>query len=317
MCCEPASLRGTAVARKRVHGFRLLLESSGPPRGTLSPGVLALPNRPDRPPSRLLRRQPCPVGGARTFLLGCQVATHRPGARRSSGVSGLPSRERLYGRTSPSTRFQPTRSRDGRREGHSPRHENDAALGREWFCCDAQTGMPSAEASGAICVQRFDDSRNSAIHITYRISLRSSSMQEPRYPLLRVVMFLVFCATCARERPPSTQRFSVACASLLSGWWEKLGGPRRTLPSGWGPLTPVEFTTRGSRLARTHRPRRPHSPLGCPPRGFRVRSSGIPRCAPPEALCVQTTNRQRVGRGLRPESLPCLATRRSGVSGHG
>ena len=47
--------------------------------------------------------------------------------------------------------------------------------------------MPSAEASGAICVQRFDGSRNSAIHTTYRISLRSSSIREPRYPLLRVV----------------------------------------------------------------------------------------------------------------------------------
>ena len=40
---------------------------------------------------------------------------------------------------------------------------------------------------GAICVQKFDDSRNSAIHTTYRISLRSSSMREPRYPLLKVV----------------------------------------------------------------------------------------------------------------------------------
>ena len=39
----------------------------------------------------------------------------------------------------------------------------------------------------AICVQRFDDSRNSAIHITYRISLRSSSLREPRDPLSKVV----------------------------------------------------------------------------------------------------------------------------------
>lgn len=38
-----------------------------------------------------------------------------------------------------------------------------------------------------MCVQRFDDSRNSAIHITYRISLRSSSMREPRDPLLKVL----------------------------------------------------------------------------------------------------------------------------------
>ena len=55
---------------------------------------------------------------------------------------------------------------------------------------DAEADMPSAEASGAICVQRFDDSRNSAIHTTYRISLRSSSIREPRYPLLRVVIGL-------------------------------------------------------------------------------------------------------------------------------
>ena len=50
--------------------------------------------------------------------------------------------------------------------------------------------MPSAGASGASCVQRFDGSRNSAIHTTYRISLRSSSIREPRYPLLRVVIGL-------------------------------------------------------------------------------------------------------------------------------
>lgn len=56
------------------------------------------------------------------------------------------------------------------------------------LCCinDAQTGMPPGIPRGAMCVQRFDDSRNSAIHITYRISLRSSSMREPRDPLLKV-----------------------------------------------------------------------------------------------------------------------------------
>jgi hypothetical protein len=43
---------------------------------------------------------------------------------------------------------------------------------------------------GAMCVQRFDDSLNSAIHITYRISLRSSSMPEPRDPLLKVLRCL-------------------------------------------------------------------------------------------------------------------------------
>jgi hypothetical protein len=35
---------------------------------------------------------------------------------------------------------------------------------------DAQADMPSAEASGAICVQRFDDSRTA--QITLRIAFR-------------------------------------------------------------------------------------------------------------------------------------------------
>jgi hypothetical protein len=43
-----------------------------------------------------------------------------------------------------------------------------------------------------MCVQRFDDSLNSAIHTTFRISLRSSSMPEPRDPLLKVVTIIVF-----------------------------------------------------------------------------------------------------------------------------
>ena len=61
-----------------------------------------------------------------------------------------------------------------------------------WFkwCTDAQTGMPPGLPRGAMCVQRFDDSRNSAIHITYRIWLRSSSMPEPRDPLLKVLIYL-------------------------------------------------------------------------------------------------------------------------------
>ena len=45
-----------------------------------------------------------------------------------------------------------------------------------------------AKLGNAICVQSLDDSLNSAIHITYRISLRSSSLWEPRHPLLKVVL---------------------------------------------------------------------------------------------------------------------------------
>jgi hypothetical protein len=55
---------------------------------------------------------------------------------------------------------------------------------------DARTGMPPGIPGGAMCVRRLDDSLNSAIHITYRISLRSSSMPEPRDPLLKVLIDL-------------------------------------------------------------------------------------------------------------------------------
>ena len=55
---------------------------------------------------------------------------------------------------------------------------------------DTQGGMLPRALESATCVQRFDDSLNSAIRITYRISLRSSSLWEPRYPLLRVVCLL-------------------------------------------------------------------------------------------------------------------------------
>ena len=47
--------------------------------------------------------------------------------------------------------------------------------------------MLSGIPESAICVQKFDDSLNSAIHITYRNSLRSSSLREPRDPLSKVV----------------------------------------------------------------------------------------------------------------------------------
>src|SRR5688572_28670476 len=74
---------------------------------------------------------------------------------------------------------------------------------------DARTGMPPGIPRGAMCVQRFDDSLNSAIHITYRISLRSSSMPEPRDPLLKVLTYLKFTQRyndyrvwyCRRELP--------------------------------------------------------------------------------------------------------------------
>src|SRR5690242_13416193 len=49
-----------------------------------------------------------------------------------------------------------------------------------------------AALGGATCVQRLDDSQTCAIHIRYRILLRSSSSSKPRYPLSKVVFIVVF-----------------------------------------------------------------------------------------------------------------------------
>jgi hypothetical protein len=59
---------------------------------------------------------------------------------------------------------------------------------------DAQTDVPLGIPKGAMCVQRLDDSLNSAIHINYRVSLRSSSMREPRDPLLKVLCVIRLCS---------------------------------------------------------------------------------------------------------------------------
>ena len=64
--------------------------------------------------------------------------------------------------------------------------------GGDWLEPILREACSQAYPESAICVQRFDDSLNSAIRITYRISLRSSSLREPRYPLLRVVRNFVF-----------------------------------------------------------------------------------------------------------------------------
>ena len=55
---------------------------------------------------------------------------------------------------------------------------------------DTQISILPAITGSAMCVQRFDDSRGYADRITYRISLRSSSLWEPRHPLLKVVWHL-------------------------------------------------------------------------------------------------------------------------------
>lgn len=51
----------------------------------------------------------------------------------------------------------------------------------KWVCYQAYP-------DSAMCVRNFNDSRGFAIRITYRISLRSSLLWEPRHPLPKVVL---------------------------------------------------------------------------------------------------------------------------------
>ena len=70
-----------------------------------------------------------------------------------------------------------------------------------------------AEPGNAICVQSLDDSLNSAIHITYHISLRSSSLREPRYPSTGVVVWIV---VSARTHGPRKKRSRARARAV--GW---------------------------------------------------------------------------------------------------
>ena len=80
----------------------------------------------------------------------------------------------------------------------------------------------------AMCVQNLDDSRGLAIRITYRISLRSSSLWEPRHPLLKVV--IQFHALTWRRRHTLAGRLRFrSLGQLLVIMW-RLTGPTALSP---------------------------------------------------------------------------------------
>ena len=130
--------------------------------------------------------------------------------------------------------------------------------------------MLSAEASSAICVQRFDDSRNSAIHITYRISLRSSSLREPRYPLLRVV----FCFWCVRGL---TLWLQSDCSRF---WFGKRASTGELAPSRGHPGRPHHYEA----SADCFQPTPPHS---LAVRGRRHRVTDAPLKGTRRHRCIQ------------------------------
>jgi hypothetical protein len=76
---------------------------------------------------------------------------------------------------------------------HSPLALTSCPVSKKESCNDTQAGMLLGIPKSASCVQRLDDSLVSAIHITYRSLLRSSSMHEPRDPPLKVVFSFLIC----------------------------------------------------------------------------------------------------------------------------
>ncbi|KAM4080926.1 hypothetical protein ACJW30_11G054800 [Castanea mollissima] len=155
-----------------------LSPSPAPPSRGLGPGpplrTLLQTTIRRRPVAEATRSRARSGDGARTTGNEGRRTTDCRGARRRGLAFGLTARAGAHGR--PTSAPAPNRSR--------------RALGRM--------------ASGATCVQKLDDSRDSAIHTKYRISLRSSSMREPRYPLPRVVQWT--SRDVAGSEPPTSPR---------------------------------------------------------------------------------------------------------------
>ncbi|KAF7800660.1 hypothetical protein G2W53_044903 [Senna tora] len=84
----------------------------------------------------------------------------------------------------------------------SPPDQSGGGRGLGLRCVTPRQRAHRPSASGATCVQRLDGSRDSAIHTKYRISLRSSSMREPRYPLPRVILISFSCTGPGQEPSP-------------------------------------------------------------------------------------------------------------------
>ena len=90
-------------------------------------------------------------------------------------------------RRSEVTQSSGTRFPNTKRKLLNPRYSVSPSTCLSFIGIDSQRSMLQGIPRSAICVQKFDDSLSFAIRTTYRISLRSSSLREPRYPLLKVV----------------------------------------------------------------------------------------------------------------------------------
>jgi hypothetical protein len=133
-----------------------------------------------------------------------------------------------------------TRTRFGVKVGSSPNerglfiwaHEDlfprgeDISRGRlhltQWVCGgDEQTLQQTYFRGSASCVQSFDDSLDIACRMTYRISLRSSSLWEPRHPLLKVLISLIFLQVRGLTRRACCRIFVIRFNFLNHFWLTK------------------------------------------------------------------------------------------------
>ncbi|OIV89719.1 hypothetical protein TanjilG_03817 [Lupinus angustifolius] len=117
-------------------------------------------------------------------------------ARHARSVSSFSSATIHHGALHRRLSFQPTVIHCSQEANIRPAWFLARGQGTGQRCVTPRQACPQPNGFGATCVQRLDGSRDSAIHTKYRISLRSSSMQEPRYPLPRV-----FRISVSQRRP--------------------------------------------------------------------------------------------------------------------
>ena len=159
----------------------------------------------------------------------------------------------------------------------APKRIHARGRGRGGSSGDAQADMPSGQASGATCVQKLDDSRNSAIHTTYRISLRYSSLREPRYPLLRVVCYSSrFASPAGGARAPGEGK--EGSDSLGRTWC--VAHPRGKNPTPARVRPPGELAAKGP---NPHRKPEQRTRRRAPRTGARTRARDDREGRPPPA----------------------------------
>ena len=136
------------------------------------------------------------------------------------------SRASEFGANRPESTHCPATAFQGTGSGWAPRRLKTTTPKRARGENDAETDMLLGIPRSAICVQRFDDSLNSAIHTTYRVLLRSSSIHEPRDPPLKVVNDLIIKTSLTNSTVCKFARLKCQGSAAHEGAAVKTAAPR-------------------------------------------------------------------------------------------